>query len=887
MGVIYQMANDTDPQSPNQLTAGIYPFHAIHTKRHEIPVVACLATPRHTNEEQTMTESAATRAHLYGGKPPMLLPPAADVARQHELEAEMNALGTERFHKVMEEAREGDRQSATGYGKTLLAGAITKVSAGITTWIKKQTGARTKATALRFLYKLNPDVVAFLAAKGVIDGITRRRRVQSIAVRIGRAFEDEARFQAFAKSTHTKPDGTTEPMDAYVFKLVQNLNGQTTDYRHKRTVMNHCMVKMGITWDSWSEDDVYQLGSTLIDIVISTTGVAEMVMDSVKRKQRELYLVATAETKKWIDAKVGWDEVMCPLYQPMVVPPRDWTTPTQGGYLSDWGDASKFVKTRNKAYLEELHSADLALVYSSVNAIQRTPWKVNQDILGVLTETWRNTHHEIGALPPREDMEKPTKPIDIKTNLEARRDWRRAASKVIRQNLKVASKRLLIMSTMRTAEKFKDEPAIYFPHNVDFRGRLYSIPSGLTPQGNDIAKSLLTFAVGKPLDTQLAADWLAIHGANLWGHDKVSLEDRVAWVEENESRILDSANAPLDYLWWAEADKPWQFLAFCLEWAGYRREGLTFVSHIPVALDGSCNGLQHFSAMLRDPVGGKAVNLTPSDKPSDIYQTVADKTIEKLKKMINPYARLWLTFGITRKLTKRPVMVVPYGGTRHSCKDYIIAYVKETLAGQPGPFGDEKETFKACLFLSEVVWEAIGETVIAARDAMGWLQKVSQIVSQEEKPINWTSPSGFKVLQAYPNTALRRVKTMISGRIVKMYLSEELPTIDKREQAQGISPNFVHSLDAAALTYTVDAAVSCGIDSFAMIHDSYGTLAADTDTLRECLRQAFCQMYQFDVLQSFATEVQAGLPKGVELPPLPAKGSLDINLVLKSDFFFA
>ena len=39
-------------------------------------------------------------------------------------------------------------------------------------------------------------------------------------------------------------------------------------------------------------------------------------------------------------------------------------------------------------------------------------------------------------------------------------------------------------------------------------------------------------------------------------------------------------------------------------------------------MDGSCNGLQNFSAMLRDEVGGKAVNLIPSDKPQDVYMEV-------------------------------------------------------------------------------------------------------------------------------------------------------------------------------------------------------------------------------------------------------------------------
>ena len=55
---------------------------------------------------------------------------------------------------------------------------------------------------------------------------------------------------------------------------------------------------------------------------------------------------------------------------------------------------------------------------------------------------------------------------------------------------------------------------------------------------------------------------------------------------------------------------------------------------MPIALDGTCNGLQHYAAMLRDEVGGKAVNLVPSDKPSDVYGDVAKIVRDKLSDLM-------------------------------------------------------------------------------------------------------------------------------------------------------------------------------------------------------------------------------------------------------------
>lgn len=48
-----------------------------------------------------------------------------------------------------------------------------------------------------------------------------------------------------------------------------------------------------------------------------------------------------------------------------------------------------------------------------------------------------------------------------------------------------------------------------------------------------------------------------------------------------------------------------------------------YVSHFPVHQDGSCNGLQHYAALGRDETGAASVNLSPSNKPQDVYSCVA------------------------------------------------------------------------------------------------------------------------------------------------------------------------------------------------------------------------------------------------------------------------
>ena len=69
--------------------------------------------------------------------------------------------------------------------------------------------------------------------------------------------------------------------------------------------------------------------------------------------------------------------------------------------------------------------------------------------------------------------------------------------------------------------------------------------------------------------------------------------------------------------WWQQAEKPWEVLAACREVRDALATGnpAEYVSRLPVQIDGSCNGLQHYAALGRDLAGGLSVNLLPCDKP--------------------------------------------------------------------------------------------------------------------------------------------------------------------------------------------------------------------------------------------------------------------------------
>lgn len=100
-------------------------------------------------------------------------------------------------------------------------------------------------------------------------------------------------------------------------------------------------------------------------------------------------------------------------------------------------------------------------------------------------------------------------------------------------------------------------------------------------------------------------------------------------------------------------------------------------------------------------------------------------------------------------------------------------------------------------------------------------------------------------------------------------------------------PNFIHSLDAACLMLYLVKCKKENIDSFITVHDCYGTLAPDTDMSAKLLREAFVEIYRQPILENFTEDVLSGLELNEEeIPEIPEKGSLDIEEVLNSDYFF-
>lgn len=825
---------------------------------------------------------------------------------QYRLEEEMTLKGITRYEKEVEKSKLKGTEDKLQGSQDLLKHYTDTMATAINEWLTECAIGRAGNRNIAYKYLKDVDIrmVAFIALKKSLSKVSSPTMIQRVAKEIGTAIEDEIRLLAVREEERKTYDS-----------IIRGAKKRVSD--HYKRVYAMRRADEAVELDIWPDDDKVHVGMKLLDISIETLGWFSIETRKVGKNNTQKLLVASPVLVAELDANHVITATLRPIYEPMVVRPRDWTTPTDGGYLSSNVRPVKLVKISSKGYYEELQDTEMPVVYAAVNALQATAWQINTPVLTVLKEMWA-LGHSVAGLPAAMGEEIPAKPHDIETNDVARDEWRRSAAKAHQQNTEERSERASVNFSIGTATRFSEYPRIYMPYQLDFRGRIYSVPA-FNPQGPDFMKALLRFSHGKPLGSN-GAQWLAMQGANVAGYDKHTLEARVQWVLDNEDEIIRCATAPLENKGWytemdgQKIDKPWQFLAFCFEWKGYREIGDSFVSKIPVALDGSCSGLQHFSAMLRCEVGGKAVNLIPSDTPQDVYGIVAEKVNVALKSIAasepspeGELAKQWLAYGVDRKTTKRSVMTLAYGSKQYGFKDQIMedvlepAFKKFTREGT-GTWPFEGDGYRAAGFMAKQIWDAVTATLVKSVEAMSWLQKAASLVSAERSykdaegkevmfslPIRWSTPVNFPVMQAYWDMEPVRIKTSLQGRI-DLIMQKAMTTLDRRAQSNGISPNFIHSCDAAHMMLTTARATQEGIKSFAMIHDSFGTTAAETEDLFRIVRESFVEMYgDVDVLEQFKEEIERQLPEDLrkELKELPIRGTLDLSGVLTSSFCFA
>lgn len=822
-----------------------------------------------------------------------------ELLTQEQLEKEMVDGGRSRMAAMMQRNEGAGGAVNNPYASAVFRRYVLPMAAMIEADINEPRPGRNQAH-VTLLKGLDAQAVAYLSVRHALNILMQETDVgtRRVVSAVGKAVYSELLLSVFEG---TEPD--------LFYTLANDLDRRMSkNERYRMTVFKMQAKKNGIEFPEWGINGVTQVGAYLVNLLAQMGMVRtyrERTTKNGKPKDAQ-HVSLTEEVVSLIGQIKDFLIDSCPIFLPCVERPKEWMSVADGGWHTNGMRRTQPFAIKTEGSWSELSDYDLSTPLAAINALQNVEWRINRQMLLVIKEVAR--YYDTEEIVGYAEQPKPDKPYwltdDMKTDdmSEDERDefkgWRRAMAQWFTEQKIRGTKYGRFNQALRVAEKFAGYDRLWFCYFADFRGRLYAQTTGVSPQGSDMQKALIHFANGKPLATPDAVKWFKVNGANKFGFDKASLDDRAAWVDERDDLIRRIASDPINTKdEWEAADCPLQFLAWCLEYKRWRDEPSTFKSRLPVGMDGSCNGLQNFSAMLRDEIGGKATNLLPGLRPNDIYQMVADVTAQKLRDVgekpipdpdgtdetekarqhftaENRFRRMWLDHGMNRTLVKRSVMTKPYGSTRFSCADFIVGdYLK---AGKAPEFPKD-EYHPAARYLSRFVWAAISEVVVKADEAMGWLQQASKLILAEQDHIRWVTPTGFPVIQRYQASRRVMIRTRLSSKALIVFHDVDGP--DKAHHKNGVAPNFIHSLDAAHMALVALAGSREGM-SLAMIHDDFGTHAADAERFYTLIRETFVAMYEKnDPLGDFAARY--------DLPTPPKPGRLDLRQVLASPYFFS
>lgn len=746
-----------------------------------------------------------------------------------------------------------------------------------------------------WLRALPLDVAAVIAIRTCIKVCFTREKhavLQELAYEVGKLWELEVRIQQAS---------AVNPM--YMQKISEQLKEHATrDQAHIRKLYNVAINRVfkGEIDLSLTKAEIIQIGKFGVDACFAA-GLLDMERGTNRNGTSVQYSLAT-EVEEYL---MGYDQsdvrsIISKEDTKMLCPPDPWTTLLDGGYLSLRRKAQmplmgyrKIRKALREQVVHEFTAEKMPQIFSCANYLQSTAFEIHQPTRDAILRTWATGGNALGV-PSKAPPKKPEFPLPetfskadaTPEELAIFQRWKRHCG-VYYENLRTWKGKVLEISGFFKSSKDQHAP-MWFPVYFDTRGRWYyrGMPN---PQGSDMSKACLHFADQKPLGER-GLFWLKVHIANSLGFDKARFADRARWVEQRWKALEAALDAPEDAREVWGTDAPW--CAFSAAWELRRAlaspNPREYLCGVPVAMDATCSGLQHFSALLRDPVGGRYVNLTDpngSGPKEDIYGQVSNVALQYMQRdlesddpVIRQMAEFWISVGIPRSMAKKPVMTYVYGATLAGAAQHIEDMFEYEIAPEknlawPNPLA----SFDYSMYAAKKLFAGIASTVPAAAAAMQWLKSVAR-EQPSGKRMQWRTPTGFLVQHDYQDYTEKRIAVQSCG-VSIITVRDWGEGTQPHAMVNAISPNFVHALDASHLTMVANRMHDAGMQLVA-VHDSFGTHPCDVEGMHKIIREELVNLYKRpNLMAEFLWEVGGA-------GETPIRGTLNLDDILSSEFVF-
>jgi DNA-directed RNA polymerase len=631
-------------------------------------------------------------------------------------------------------------------------------------------------------------------------------------------------------------------------------------------------------------------------------------------KDNAIYVLSCTD-HDLLDAIIASEDIEQSPEFPLLEPASDW----KGGYHPDL--KAQLIRGASNGTLKRITPNSAPNVYNALNKLQSTEFLVNQEVFSVYKE-----------LMSRQDKAELLK-----------RDYTPKSCSPFKHDKEemVASRAGMFLEAqfIKTLAGKIGERTFYQAYNCDFRGRIYPLTPYLNEQSSDNAKGLITYKQGVELG-QWGAYWLAVHTANSIGEDKLKLDERVEYVEENMDDLIAWATDPLENTGWMEADKAWSTLACAFEWKRLyewcklgQNSQESYVCHMPIFIDGSNNGVQHLTALSLDEKIAPLVNLIPTETPGDVYMYVAEKTWEALDvlfenlgdhpvkrelprllkeiKQIKMKREVALTkdekenafkeLDAWRKKNKEfeKLVFIPFWQQFQKDKKLQRKSVKRpvmtlgygvTRQGVRDQIFDDTKTLTEELKFKDKSWsnpfgDLLRDTMLSQLKGPATMLKLFQDIAEKanmnEKFLEWMVPlTNFPSVQEYIKTKETRVRV----RFCKMNKGDGIQLHIQPKESGVLDKRKQLTGAAPNIIHSFDAAhltliVNESPFIVTTVHDSFGCHPGNMENLFRITREQFVRFYESDPLAQLLAQTNT-------LELYPERGTLDLTAVLNSDFAF-
>jgi DNA-directed RNA polymerase len=219
----------------------------------------------------------------------------------------------------------------------------------------------------------------------------------------------------------------------------------------------------------------------------------------------------------------------------------------------------------------------------------------------------------------------------------------------------------------------------------------------------------------------------------------------------------------------------------------------------------------------------------------DTYMVVADR----VKAMFGGEER-YGHIKPDRSLAKQPTQTYFYGATNIGRSNQIQAVLEE----RDDVSLDPKEAAKLYYAIGEDHRKAIEDLFPGAKETMEFLREMARALAKHGEPLQWTTPTGFPLINRYQKDEYKTVNSTLRGvRVRRKITVGSKPAIRVGKSKSAVAANVIHALDAAHMMLTANACNAAGIDIMG-IHDCYICLAPQAEDLDKTIKHEFVRMYE-------------------------------------------